>query len=596
MKTYLSPHTRDSILVQSCCIGGGNGGAGGTTSRCTTPGDDDDDQNNNGGNDVPLRARVLMTLTLLATWTLYAGTPAPASAESALQVEHTQNSTRPPHHTEYGDEPGPLSPSHQMSHLLSMETGGELPWESDISRLKRLQREVFATITELKQKLEDMEEKGRDNDMYIPHDGAGVQPRAKRLSQALKYRSATQLSGSIDATVGVNFSQVDNAQSTSAAVHGPNLDVQERAPHTKLILQTLWPNKKQSITAMLGMTGCTLGNCTLVNLNRFMDGYSSGCSTQPATSGSGGYPTVFQLKRVLVRREEGPIKILLAPLGGNLQGIARKINPSGEFGLTRAMRQGHELMMVKEGGVGAAGTWVSSGGTGALSISAGHFFTGNPCMPHACGQHSVAQLSFHNAQWLTASLVLSSTTTSRPPREITAPISHAMTASSPASFSENRANFTGYSPSSDTASSGTSISNQANVTMLGTASRMDHKSGKSSRCNRAGASASISLGDAAVASGWVVGGDQQGWGLRVATVPDQEGCVFAAGAYRRIHGVPRHESKSAAINLGSTAPMVYEVSASIPFSDGIVLTPGVVVCTLNGASTVSVSAQSTWNF
>ena len=45
---------------------------------------------------------------------------------------------------------------------------------------------------------------------------------------------------------------------------------------------------------------------------------------------------------------------------------------SADFGLTRTMRQGHDLPMATEGGAGLAATWIS----GALSASAGHFMSG----------------------------------------------------------------------------------------------------------------------------------------------------------------------------------------------------------------------------
>ncbi len=87
----------------------------------------------------------------------------------------------------------------------------------------------------------------------------------------------------------------------------------------ELLLQTLWPKKNQSLTAKFTARPSEL---------------EEGCPPSPTFSGS--HPSrsdlsanlSFHLDQIMLRREDGPMRLLLAPLGGAIEGISRKINPS----------------------------------------------------------------------------------------------------------------------------------------------------------------------------------------------------------------------------------------------------------------------------
>ena len=92
-------------------------------------------------------------------------------------------------------------------------------------------------------------------------------------------------------------------------------------PDMELALQALWPSKKQSLTAKLGTPGGSVGN--------FQGGQPSAAEQQRG-DGAADLTMVsgLQVRQLLLRREDGPVRLLLAPLGGSIEAIARRLNPS----------------------------------------------------------------------------------------------------------------------------------------------------------------------------------------------------------------------------------------------------------------------------
>ena len=93
-------------------------------------------------------------------------------------------------------------------------------------------------------------------------------------------------------------------------------------PETNVLLQKLWPGKKQSLTAKF---------CIAPSLDSATDPPSPTQQTPSSSSAFIRPPAILggvHVAQILLRREEGPMRLMLAPVGGSLEGISRRLNPS----------------------------------------------------------------------------------------------------------------------------------------------------------------------------------------------------------------------------------------------------------------------------
>eukprot|EP00955_Chlamydomonas_euryale_P055339 356111-Chlamydomonas_euryale.AAC.1 len=111
------------------------------------------------------------------------------------------------------------------------------------------------------------------------------------------------------------------------------------------------------------------------------------------------------------------------------------------------------------------------------------------------------------------------------------------------------------------------------------------------RVTRIGFAGSATLGDALVVSVWRVGGVTGGGGMRLATVPTAGGTVVAATVTK-----PCTVKATGASTRWIHSPVAYELSASVPVADGIMMTPGLVLARHEGRATAALALQSTWRF
>ena len=103
-----------------------------------------------------------------------------------------------------------------------------------------------------------------------------------------------------------------------------------------------------------------------------------------------------------------------------------------------------------------------------------------------------------------------------------------------------------------------------------------------------------------------------GWGVRLATLPDDSGRVLAAVLSRPPGGGGGGAGRAADLaqpgwagmgdGVGAGTPTLVEVSMSVPFTDGLLLTPGVLAVHQRGEGgarsgwTTSLVVQSSWRF
>ncbi|MEW5299837.1 MAG: hypothetical protein WDW36_002812 [Sanguina aurantia] len=116
------------------------------------------------------------------------------------------------------------------------------------------------------------------------------------------------------------------------------------------------------------------------------------------------------LSQVVIKHEVTPsLRLLLAPLGGSLENISRRVSPFAGPGLTATSRRSHSAEGLLSRGTGAGATLAH----GPASVSFGHFMTGAPPTLRSLGSavqhlhHSVAQISLHLEGGACASLILS---------------------------------------------------------------------------------------------------------------------------------------------------------------------------------------------
>ena len=251
-----------------------------------------------------------------------------------------------------------------------------------------------------------------------------------------------------------------------------------------------------------------------------------------------------------------------------------------------------------------------------------------PVMKH----HSVGQVSLHSSHRMAASLVVSSTSAaSSNPLSAAGPPSTFL----PGRDSRALPGLPGHARegSAAHASSQRKDSAQQNLALERSGGPSGHPGGKlpaqegstafdispdapsdsssSTRVTRAGAAASLALGEAAVMSAWGVLGPGGGAGCRLATTPRASGTVLAAAIFRpttttegwRRPYVVDNDATGSGPSPAGGAPrssadgVVLEVSASVPVSDGVCLTPGLVaVRTRGGWKSLSLALQSSWAF
>ena len=173
------PSRSDRLFHAVSCFGGGGGDNGkGGKGPTAKDGDEPDDR---GRHNIDLGCFLMTRLALLSGLILaVAGWKVPSAvAASASPSSHAKETpwggltTRAPLLDAEMDLGGEDTASPGVARVASSPS---LALSDDISRLKRLQRELFARSVELKQRLDDLEaEKGaHDDDSFIPSQGSGV--------------------------------------------------------------------------------------------------------------------------------------------------------------------------------------------------------------------------------------------------------------------------------------------------------------------------------------------------------------------------------------------------------------------------------------
>jgi hypothetical protein len=103
-------------------------------------------------------------------------------------------------------------------------------------------------------------------------------------------------------------------------------------PGAEFLIQTLWPDRKQSLTAKIGILRSALSS------QRGITSSSSDVGGTRALPTAGGFrvPTAsdgeLQVQQLLLRREQGAARMMMAAMGGSLAGISRRINPAAGVG------------------------------------------------------------------------------------------------------------------------------------------------------------------------------------------------------------------------------------------------------------------------
>eukprot|EP00798_Chlamydomonas_sp_ICE-L_P030930 gene30930-35986_t len=130
--------------------------------------------------------------------------------------------------------------------ITPREGESDLPWKSDISALKRLMKEALADILNMKEKVEGMLTVEEVEDTIIPVEGAGVVPRVKRIAPGLKYRSKTQLSGTVDYGAQLAWSQSNYAGNPLPSDMGPKIGTPQTHSRSSAATLQLHPESKSA--------------------------------------------------------------------------------------------------------------------------------------------------------------------------------------------------------------------------------------------------------------------------------------------------------------------------------------------------------------
>uniref|UniRef100_A0A7S3QZJ4 Bacterial surface antigen (D15) domain-containing protein n=1 Tax=Dunaliella tertiolecta TaxID=3047 RepID=A0A7S3QZJ4_DUNTE len=526
----------------------------------------------------------------------------------------------------------------------------------EVLAIKRLLREVFADVVNIKQQLQDLMPRSEDADVVTPHAGALVRPSPKKFAVGLHYKAKTQLSGTLDFGCVLPWSDspaTDARERTGEALARAGL-LAGGPPQMTALLQSVWgEHQQQSLTARLSSASGSAGSLLHASTRHATHPCPNHHSSIISSPG-------LQLDLLVFRQEVKPgLKVMVSALGGSLANLSRRLNPSADFGCTRAMRQGHDIPMVMEGGSGGAALMSS----GPLSLSTGHFVSGGAGT--GLNHHSLAQLSVHSARRSTASLVLSHVlATHNQPSAATGSSSN--NSNSKQAGSSNRAHgdvkgveglrYVGLlapscsSPSPNSAPAGSH-------SLAASSSSAHGESHGSDRGNdnvaqgplpqlsrlpslpvsshlRLGIAGSMTAWDSLVLSGWhtmpaVHNSERETTdvytsssssnssphltsarmgsttGIRASSVPDSQGRVFAAAV--STFASPRGQSDSVRTRKVSSGgihkrgsrdkySLAAELSASIPIADGLSICPGAVLVREKGRSSVGVVLQSAWRF
>ncbi|GIL55752.1 hypothetical protein Vafri_11286, partial [Volvox africanus] len=328
----------------------------------------------------------------------------------------------------------------------------------------------------------------------------------------------------------------------------------------------------------------------------------------------------LEVDKLLLKAEAHPRLRLMLASQGSLENIGKNVNPFAgqQRGLTTAMRRGHDLTLLSQGGSGAAVTAAA----GDLSLAVGAFSgdfpalatagAGDEAMDSTATTTTTAQLSLHRSRRLALSAIWSNS------------------ARTDASF--------GF----------VSVEGEAGHGCRGR------------RVVQRGLVAAAHLTEQLTAAAWVgdslapcctsginaltadcIGGGSGGpsgypwasatqqppqreeqeqrmrWrerrvGLRLATLPDAEtGRSLALCVSHRRYAETFGVGNGLKYGFGSGSMLVAELSAAMPLAHGVMLTPGLVLLRRNAGSTSSVSegprggasrtvllaaAQTTWSF
>lgn len=455
--------------------------------------------------------------------------------------------------------------------------------KEEIAALKRLQRETFAQLLAANARLDALTPPSEDVQEEVPLEGVTVAPiKLPAASDGVRAKAAAVVSGTLDIAPAVVVavpqpSGDDGAEAgtplgdaPSSTGSAPALAVRS-GPTPLLLLQTLFPSKKRSLAAVLG--GRTAPDAGVVPCCR-AGVTAAGASSLPSSAAGGAAAASgtaqLSLQQLVFKSEVGPhLRVMVAPLGGALQHIARRVNPWADVALTAEATRGHGLAPMWEAGTGAGATLFA----GPLSVSAAHLVGGSDgagggasrAPAEALRQKSVGLVGIHVPDALAVSLV---------------GIKHHSRQLSPLSL-------------------GGSGDGSMRVELPGcTGSPSSTTSSSSTGADAVGASAAINVAQLAVVSGWGLQehGGPRAWGARLATLPGGDhGITLTAALSQAASGSGGDGGEAKAQVSHATT---FELSCKVPVADGAALVPGVVVVHRepHAAAGCSTGAQTHWAF
>ncbi|KAG2489100.1 hypothetical protein HYH03_012326 [Edaphochlamys debaryana] len=538
------------------------------------------------------------------------------------------------------------------SHTLSTAAASApAPAESEAevrARFKRLLREAFADITDLRGRLEAMEAaaeaaasaEAAGEALVVPLEGFAVRPYSRALADGLRLRCRAQVSGFVDVPA-VPLMQAEGAPSGSAsgAAHGAadaswgGLAAEAgvlTAPRVVLRLQSLWslPTAEAADAVGGGHGGAANGSARAAEeagadvdpvgrsgggagasaleggagsarRRRPAQGPGSGAEAeaeerkaaahlQLATRpGSGGQ--VLEVDKLLLKAEVHPRLRLLLAARGALENCGKNLNPfavgSGQpRGLSAPMRTGHDLGALAEGGAGAG----AAATAGDMSLAAGAFVSDGGSRVTTSGQ-----LSMHRSRRLALSGVWA--------------------ASGPAAGAAAGAGDVCVQSGFVAAAQ---IGDRLNAAawLGGAAVRphsVPHGPGAEDDCGPFGpwADATPVDGSAPGGPGW----RQRRLGLRLASLPDETTgrsyalCAAFRGRQRGLGaGGSSEEQGGGKVGAGADAQgaqglggglLVAEASAALPVAHGVLVSPGLLMLKRGGRRpALGACVQTTWSF
>ncbi|KXZ49575.1 hypothetical protein GPECTOR_20g430 [Gonium pectorale] len=323
-----------------------------------------------------------------------------------------------------------------------------------VPRLKRLLREAFAELSDLRARLDEAEAGAAEaaesaeaaEALVLPLEGFAVRPYSRALSADLRLRCRAQVSGQVEAPLLLPLLAFESGEAApalgdadagyaappaadwgaalreaglapalrasppSSSSPSPSPSHSAASPRLRLRIQSIWGGQEPLPGGGGGSGGGGSGGGS--------QGQGSGSDEaapraaaahlQLSSDPGGGSLAVDKL---LVKVEAHPRLRLLLATHGSLNNIAKNVNPfaagAGHLrGLTEPMRAGHDLTLLAEGGAGAAVAVAS----GNLSAAFGSFTSASAAASHSEGCSgsgrrvtSCAQLSLHRSRALALS-------------------------------------------------------------------------------------------------------------------------------------------------------------------------------------------------